>query len=402
MNLFKKTCRQFFTLSLFLLLSAPVVSHAASDEAIYWQTVSQTNDAAMYQAYLNKYPQGEFADLAKISLNNLGYYHFQVGVTPATTMAAIRILNIKPTYTWNTWLQPGKYQVEVSAPEYVTQTRWVVLERDNQTFTVDLQRNRSIKPDRSHVEGYDKAPPAVQMSYELGTKTWDAYQALLKNKPLQAAKILDLRMEDKNNLPLNRRITPDTPSYDFGYHVVAAMVWSQLQKSKNPNEVNLGETIEGLHNLKIKQIPNENMRLAAQAYVQYVNHWELEKRQDLKEIERSLFSSILLSLGRPLSEADTYLAESTTPEERTQYVTTVLIPVIEKMKEGLDLRFPPEVERDVEGEWFRVKLVEEISSYLRRLYAQEILTSHSDKTDSGIKKIAEKKYVAEDIFFSTK
>ena len=39
-----------------------VVDH----EALYWQSVQNSNDSALFQAYLEKYPDGHFADLAKL------------------------------------------------------------------------------------------------------------------------------------------------------------------------------------------------------------------------------------------------------------------------------------------------------------------------------------------------
>ncbi|MEI6262577.1 MAG: hypothetical protein WCR46_22095 [Deltaproteobacteria bacterium] len=40
-------------------------------EALYWQSIMNDNDPAVFESYLKKYPDGEFSDLAKIKISNL-------------------------------------------------------------------------------------------------------------------------------------------------------------------------------------------------------------------------------------------------------------------------------------------------------------------------------------------
>lgn len=49
---------------------APAV-HAGAVELQFWQSAEKSNTATAYRAYLNKYPKGEFADLARERLNTL-------------------------------------------------------------------------------------------------------------------------------------------------------------------------------------------------------------------------------------------------------------------------------------------------------------------------------------------
>lgn len=44
----------------------------ADKETLFWQSVAGSNDRAMYQAYLDQYPNGAFATLAQLKLRNLG------------------------------------------------------------------------------------------------------------------------------------------------------------------------------------------------------------------------------------------------------------------------------------------------------------------------------------------
>ena len=40
-------------------------------EALYWQSIMNDSDPAVFESYLKKYPDGEFSDLAKIKISNL-------------------------------------------------------------------------------------------------------------------------------------------------------------------------------------------------------------------------------------------------------------------------------------------------------------------------------------------
>jgi adenylate cyclase len=44
---------------------------AVSIELTYWNTVKDSDDPAMFEAYLNKYPDGEFTELAQLRLSRL-------------------------------------------------------------------------------------------------------------------------------------------------------------------------------------------------------------------------------------------------------------------------------------------------------------------------------------------
>jgi uncharacterized caspase-like protein len=50
---------------------APMVADAATAEIIFWQGIAESQDAAGFEAYLRKYPDGSFAELARLRLNQL-------------------------------------------------------------------------------------------------------------------------------------------------------------------------------------------------------------------------------------------------------------------------------------------------------------------------------------------
>jgi len=68
-------------------------------------------------------------------------------VSPRPTDSNIRILNIKPPYEPNMALAPGRYQIEVSAPNHESLTQWVVLPaNDNLKIEITLQNEEEIIP----------------------------------------------------------------------------------------------------------------------------------------------------------------------------------------------------------------------------------------------------------------
>jgi hypothetical protein len=53
-------------------IAEPPSSNAKADhEALYWQTVKESNNIDMYRAYIKRYPNGAFVDLAQIKISEL-------------------------------------------------------------------------------------------------------------------------------------------------------------------------------------------------------------------------------------------------------------------------------------------------------------------------------------------
>ena len=63
--------------SLSLVLPTTILADQASSgqnadyEVVYWETVKDSNDIEMYRAYIKRYPNGNFVDLARIKIKNL-------------------------------------------------------------------------------------------------------------------------------------------------------------------------------------------------------------------------------------------------------------------------------------------------------------------------------------------
>jgi len=120
----------------------------------YWNDVKGSNDANMLQLYLNKYPNGQFADIARLKIKKLGgaklamagrpqkasapQYALTIRVKPLD--ARIRILNIKPRYRAGIRLDPGDYHISVSRSGYVTRNEWIRLGRSDLTHEIALEK----------------------------------------------------------------------------------------------------------------------------------------------------------------------------------------------------------------------------------------------------------------------
>jgi hypothetical protein len=51
---------------------APDATEAHTTELTFWDSVKDSDNPAMYAAYLEKYPEGSFATLAKVRIDELG------------------------------------------------------------------------------------------------------------------------------------------------------------------------------------------------------------------------------------------------------------------------------------------------------------------------------------------
>jgi hypothetical protein len=62
----------FFLLSVLFFIQFASPAHAQSDDAVFWQSISASKDAAEYCAYLQTFPKGKFATLAKLRVAKFG------------------------------------------------------------------------------------------------------------------------------------------------------------------------------------------------------------------------------------------------------------------------------------------------------------------------------------------
>jgi len=105
----------------------PAYSVNADEEL--WRAVNESGKLSDYEYFLKEYPNSPFVRTAKFKARKLREEveksSLTVKLEPAE--ALVRILNIKDRYQPGMRLQPGRYEVEVSAEGYATKTDWVEL-----------------------------------------------------------------------------------------------------------------------------------------------------------------------------------------------------------------------------------------------------------------------------------
>ena len=133
---------------------APAPPVGVSPEVLeleFWRSIQGSANAGDFEAYLRRYPEGLFTELAKNRIAALrvepaparpdappAQARLSVKATP--TNARIRIMNIVPAYREGMVLDPGRYDIEVSAPGHRTQRRWYELSAGDRVLEVALER----------------------------------------------------------------------------------------------------------------------------------------------------------------------------------------------------------------------------------------------------------------------
>ena len=108
-------------------------------DMLYWQSVKDSNDPVLFDAYLKTFPNGIFAVIAQ---RKIEAYKQKKGALTTTNVAlksklfievepkdaSIKILNIGPKFHQGIALDPGSYHTEVSRSGYETEKMWAKLE----------------------------------------------------------------------------------------------------------------------------------------------------------------------------------------------------------------------------------------------------------------------------------
>jgi hypothetical protein len=122
------------------------------EDMLFWQSVRNSDDPALFDAYLKTFPNGIFALIAKRKIETLKQKKGNVSTPPVVIKsklfveveprnARVRILNIGPKFHQGMALDPGSYHTEVSSNGYKTQKMWVKLEPGkNTTLRLSLER----------------------------------------------------------------------------------------------------------------------------------------------------------------------------------------------------------------------------------------------------------------------
>lgn len=87
-----------FAIIVLIVFLLPSQTMAQSDEAVFWQSISNSSDGAEFCAYLEAFPNGKFAALAKLRAKKLGTTcgADPAVATPAPTLAPSQVQTVKP------------------------------------------------------------------------------------------------------------------------------------------------------------------------------------------------------------------------------------------------------------------------------------------------------------------
>lgn len=159
-------------------------------ELLYWESIQNETDPVFFDSYLKKYPQGTYAELAKLKIEN--YNAAASASAPASPPpekafltiktspddARVRILNIGPKYREGLELPPGRYHIEVSKPGYRRHTEWLSLEAENKVHSVVLTEAEVARPNppagTSGGAGYQPAMVDIRGGcFQMGSPDWE-------------------------------------------------------------------------------------------------------------------------------------------------------------------------------------------------------------------------------------
>ncbi len=160
----------------------PVESGSGQNENIFWRSIRNESNAAYFESYLQQYPKGAYATLARIKLNQarakveprMQVAHLTLKTSPAD--ARVRILNIGPKYHAGIELKPGAYHLEVSKPGYQRHTEWLELAAEEKIYSIVLAEKSAVVITDPVVTS--RTPPGMvnipKDCFQMGSPSWEA------------------------------------------------------------------------------------------------------------------------------------------------------------------------------------------------------------------------------------
>jgi len=127
-------------------------------EIVFWESIKNESTPEFFKSYLQEYPSGVYATLAKLKIQRGSSL---IAIQPKTKTeqrklrlvistrpinAKIRVLNITSKYHDGIALKPGRYHIEVSHTGYQRKREWFTLSTENKVHLVELtKKNISVK-----------------------------------------------------------------------------------------------------------------------------------------------------------------------------------------------------------------------------------------------------------------
>jgi len=199
-------------------------------DMLFWQSVKDSDDPALYDAYLKAFPNGIFSLIAKRKIDNFKQKNEAAATAPVVLEsklfveveprdARVRILNIRPKFHQGIALDPGSYRLNVSAPGYMTRDQWIKLSTGEKKHV-----NIKLSPFQKPVETFHSTP---------------------KPTPKVAAPLPPVS-EPKPEPAAASQTEPSAPVRIFNNFKRAFESWKDgtLSGSSGPSEFNRGDTVE--------------------------------------------------------------------------------------------------------------------------------------------------------------
>ena len=132
-------------------------------EMLFWQSIQDSEDFALYEEYIERFPNGFFASIARKRIEALKQKTVIASIPPEVSKSKlfvevepkdsrIRILNIKPKFQQGMALVSGRYHVETSKQGYETKKMWIELGAgEDKKVAVNLEQlQASVQPTTTH------------------------------------------------------------------------------------------------------------------------------------------------------------------------------------------------------------------------------------------------------------
>ncbi len=172
----------------------PVPQSTLDKEMLFWQSIQDSQNPALFEAYLDTFPEGVFAPIAEAKIKALKKKQI-ASIPPSQSKgkifvetdpkdATIRILNIGPKFYQGMLLKPGRYHVEVSHRGYETKETWIDLRAgEDQKIEIGLKQLRAAPREGSTSKKIHEAAGKIKT----------------QPKPVQKTGYTVLLMEDFSN-----------------------------------------------------------------------------------------------------------------------------------------------------------------------------------------------------------
>jgi len=203
-------------------------------EGLYWESIMNDKNPAVFEAYLKKYPDGEFADLAKIKIADLKKEMTQTGTTPVSESVPISPKQ-QPAPNQKPIDQPAP-KPDTSMAQPKRQSPETATTQSSQKFTIDS--NGIIKDIQT---GYEWIVGPDQ------DMTWDQADAWAKGLKIDSK---DWRLPTKSEVATMHQKGAGTRNLDPVFQTSGWYIWTGSDDQSNAWSFYLydGEAVNYLKN----------------------------------------------------------------------------------------------------------------------------------------------------------